>query len=39
VLWGLLPTAGPGVSWQAHLFGAAGGVLAAVRLRRPRRTA
>jgi membrane associated rhomboid family serine protease len=34
VLWGLLPTAGPGVSWQAHLFGAAGGVLAAVLLRR-----
>ncbi|NKX53248.1 rhomboid family intramembrane serine protease [Arthrobacter mobilis] len=34
VLWGVLPTAGPGVSWQAHLFGAAGGVLAAVLLRR-----
>jgi membrane associated rhomboid family serine protease len=34
VLWGLLPTAGPGISWQAHLFGAAGGVLAAVVLRR-----
>jgi len=27
VLWGLLPT--PGVSWQGHLFGAAGGVAAA----------
>jgi membrane associated rhomboid family serine protease len=37
VLWGLLPTAGPGVSWQAHLFGAAGGVLAAVVLRRSAR--
>jgi membrane associated rhomboid family serine protease len=36
VLWGLLPTAGPGISWQAHLFGAAGGVLAAVVLRRNR---
>ncbi|EMY32965.1 rhomboid family membrane protein [Arthrobacter crystallopoietes BAB-32] len=34
VLWGLLPTAGGGVSWQAHLFGAAGGVLAAVLMRR-----
>ncbi|VEI02408.1 rhombosortase [Acidipropionibacterium jensenii] len=28
VLWGILPTAS-GVSWQAHLGGAAGGVLAA----------
>jgi membrane associated rhomboid family serine protease len=27
VLWGLLPR--PGVSWQGHLFGAIGGVLAA----------
>jgi membrane associated rhomboid family serine protease len=27
VLWGLLPR--PGVSWQGHLFGAAGGVAAA----------
>ena len=27
VLWGLLPQ--PGVSWQGHLFGAAGGILAA----------
>lgn len=27
VLWGLLPR--PGVSWQGHVFGAAGGVLAA----------
>ena len=33
ILWGLFPTA-LGVSWQAHLFGAAGGVLAAVVLRR-----
>ena len=32
ILWGLFPTA-LGVSWQAHLFGAAGGVLAAVVLR------
>jgi membrane associated rhomboid family serine protease len=36
VLWGLLPTAGGGVSWQAHLFGAAGGVLAAVLMRKDR---
>lgn len=28
VLWGVLPTQ-PGVSWQAHLFGAIGGVIAA----------
>lgn len=28
VLWGVLPT-NPGVSWQAHLGGAAGGVLSA----------
>jgi membrane associated rhomboid family serine protease len=34
VLWGVLPTAMPGISWQAHLFGAAGGVVAAVLLRR-----
>jgi len=27
ILWGLLPS--PGVSWQGHLFGAAGGVAAA----------
>jgi membrane associated rhomboid family serine protease len=37
VLWGVLPTALPGISWQAHLFGAAGGVAAAVLLRRRRR--
>ncbi|MET1152853.1 rhomboid family intramembrane serine protease [Arthrobacter sp.] len=36
VLWGVLPTAMPGISWQAHLFGAAGGVAAAVLLRRRR---
>jgi membrane associated rhomboid family serine protease len=36
VLWGVLPTAMPGISWQAHLFGAAGGVVAAVLLRRRR---
>ncbi|MCC3280112.1 rhomboid family intramembrane serine protease [Arthrobacter sp. zg-Y40] len=32
ILWGVFPTA-LGISWQAHLFGAAGGVLAAVLLR------
>lgn len=37
VLWGLLPR--PGVSWTGHLFGAAGGVLAAWLLhRRPGHT-
>ncbi|MFJ7748650.1 rhomboid family intramembrane serine protease [Arthrobacter sp. NPDC097144] len=35
LLWGVLPV-NIGVSWQAHLFGAAGGVLAAVLLRRNR---
>lgn len=33
LLWGVLPTAA-GISWQSHLFGAAGGVAAAVLLRR-----
>lgn len=36
VLWGILPTAS-GVSWQAHLGGAAGGVLAAWLLTRTER--
>lgn len=30
VLWGLLPS--PGISWQGHLFGALGGVVAAYAL-------
>jgi membrane associated rhomboid family serine protease len=34
LLWGLLPT-DPHVSWQAHVGGAIGGVLAAYALRRP----
>jgi membrane associated rhomboid family serine protease len=37
VLWGLLPR--PGVSWQGHLFGAIGGVVAARVLHPPRRRA
>lgn len=35
LLWGVLPV-NLGVSWQAHLFGAVGGVLAAVLLSRQR---
>jgi len=34
LLWGVLPTS-YGVSWQGHLFGALGGVLAAVLVSRP----
>lgn len=34
LLWGLLPT-DPHVSWQAHVGGAIGGVLAAYALRKP----
>lgn len=34
VLWGVLPTA-TGVSWQGHLFGLVGGVMAAFAFRRP----
>ncbi len=33
-LWGVLPTAA-GVSWQGHLFGLVGGVMAAFAFRRP----
>jgi membrane associated rhomboid family serine protease len=33
VLFGALPTVGRGISWQAHLFGLAGGVVASVLLR------
>ena len=32
-LWGLLPQ--PGISWQGHVFGAVGGVVAAKVLHRP----
>ncbi|MFC4057666.1 rhomboid family intramembrane serine protease [Planomonospora corallina] len=35
IIWGVLPTQ-PGVSWQGHLFGLVGGVLAAWVLRRRR---
>ena len=37
LLWGVLPTT-PGVSWQGHLFGAVGGLLAAWWLEAPERT-
>ncbi|TKV28379.1 rhomboid family intramembrane serine protease [Arthrobacter sp. NamB2] len=36
ILWGILPTVGSNISWQAHLFGALGGVLAAFLLKRKR---
>ncbi|MFC3298584.1 rhomboid family intramembrane serine protease [Arthrobacter agilis] len=36
ILWGVLPTVGSNISWQAHLFGALGGVLAAFLLKRRR---
>ena len=36
MLWGVLPTT-PGVSWQGHLFGAIGGVLAAAMLEKGER--
>ncbi len=34
ILWGVLPVVGSNVSWQAHLFGALGGILAAFLLRK-----
>ncbi|WP_329383345.1 rhomboid family intramembrane serine protease [Streptomyces sp. NBC_01716] len=37
-LWGVLPT-NPTVSWQGHLFGLTGGVMAAFMFRRPKRRA
>ncbi|MEU5656359.1 rhomboid family intramembrane serine protease [Streptomyces sp. NPDC047737] len=36
LLWGVLPT-DSGISWQGHLFGLIGGVVAAFAFRRPRR--
>ncbi|MGW4643337.1 rhomboid family intramembrane serine protease [Sphaerisporangium sp. NPDC004334] len=38
LIWGVLPGQ-PGISWQAHLFGLLGGVMAAWALRRRRRVA
>ncbi|WP_249416272.1 rhomboid family intramembrane serine protease [Streptomyces sp. TS71-3] len=35
ILWGALPTTS-GISWQAHLFGLLGGVIAALAFRRSR---
>jgi len=29
MVWGVLPTVGAGISWEAHLFGFLGGILAA----------
>ncbi|GAA1345577.1 rhomboid family intramembrane serine protease [Arthrobacter roseus] len=37
ILWGVLPLGNSGISWQAHLFGAMGGLGAAVVLRQQRR--
>ncbi|HWL42112.1 MAG TPA: rhomboid family intramembrane serine protease [Ilumatobacter sp.] len=37
VLWGILPS--PGISWQGHLFGAIGGVVAAYALHADREAA
>ncbi|WP_253904281.1 rhomboid family intramembrane serine protease [Arthrobacter sp. Br18] len=34
ILWGVLPVVGSNISWQAHLFGALGGVVAALILRK-----
>ncbi|MHA7239397.1 rhomboid family intramembrane serine protease [Arthrobacter sp. TMS1-12-1] len=36
ILWGVLPMIGSNISWQAHLFGALGGILAAFLLKRKR---
>ncbi len=37
MLWGVLPTVGGNISWEAHLFGFVGGILAARGTPRPRR--
>lgn len=37
MVFGVLPTVGAGISWQAHLFGFLGGILAARSLRARRR--
>jgi membrane associated rhomboid family serine protease len=36
IIWGVLPNQ-PGISWEGHLFGFLGGILAAKRLSKPRK--
>ncbi len=36
VIWGIFPS-GPGISWQGHMFGAIGGIIAAQQIGKARR--